>query len=166
MLLLTNMDYLLGRNATGYCFVTGTGFKSPMRPHHRPSIADGIEDPVPGLLVGALIPGCRTMPIMSIRNRKQLILIPMQLMLPMRLLSTGMRRLFIYLMLLRHCKRKLITNTQSSIVYHLIKRIVLILPIFLSSARIYIYAGATDCRYKPCYCRFYRPPVLIMQIFL
>ncbi|MEP6950632.1 MAG: glycoside hydrolase family 9 protein [Ginsengibacter sp.] len=54
---LTNMDYLLGRNATGYCFVTGTGYKSPMRPHHRPSIADGIEDPVPGLLVGGPNPG-------------------------------------------------------------------------------------------------------------
>jgi endoglucanase len=54
---LTNMDYLLGRNATGYCFVTGAGYKSPMRPHHRPSIADGIEDPVPGLLVGGPNPG-------------------------------------------------------------------------------------------------------------
>jgi endoglucanase len=49
---LSNMDYLLGRNATGYCFVTGIGYKSTMRPHHRPSIADGIEDPVPGLLAG------------------------------------------------------------------------------------------------------------------
>ncbi|HUR12539.1 MAG TPA: glycoside hydrolase family 9 protein [Flavitalea sp.] len=49
---LTNMDYLLGRNATGYSFVTGIGSKSTMRPHHRPSIADGIEDPVPGLLAG------------------------------------------------------------------------------------------------------------------
>ena len=54
---LTNMDYLLGRNATGYCFVTGTGYKSTMRPHHRPSIADGIEDPVPGLLAGGPNPG-------------------------------------------------------------------------------------------------------------
>ncbi|WP_218162182.1 glycoside hydrolase family 9 protein [Chitinophaga sp. CF118] len=49
---LTNIDYLLGRNATGYCFVTGIGCKSPMHPHHRPSIADGINEPVPGLLVG------------------------------------------------------------------------------------------------------------------
>ena len=49
---LTNIDYLLGRNATGYCFVTGIGARSTMRPHHRPSIADGIEDPVPGLLAG------------------------------------------------------------------------------------------------------------------
>ena len=47
-----NADYLLGRNATGYSFVTGFGAKTPMHPHHRPSIADGIVDPIPGLLVG------------------------------------------------------------------------------------------------------------------
>ena len=52
-----NLDYLLGRNATGYCFVTGFGTKSPMHPHHRPSIADGIDEPVPGLLVGGPNPG-------------------------------------------------------------------------------------------------------------
>ena len=49
---LSNLDYLLGRNATGYCFVTGFGSKSPRHPHHRPSVADGIDEPVPGLLVG------------------------------------------------------------------------------------------------------------------
>ncbi|HEY6976563.1 MAG TPA: glycoside hydrolase family 9 protein [Chitinophagaceae bacterium] len=54
---LTNMDYLLGRNATGYSFVTGIGSGPAMRPHHRPSIADGIEDPVPGLLAGGPNPG-------------------------------------------------------------------------------------------------------------
>ena len=54
---LTNMDYLLGRNATGYSFVTGIGSKPTMRPHHRPSVADGIEDPVPGLLAGGPNPG-------------------------------------------------------------------------------------------------------------
>lgn len=47
-----NADYILGRNATGYCFITGFGQKSPMHPHHRISGADGIEAPVPGLLVG------------------------------------------------------------------------------------------------------------------
>lgn len=46
------LDYLLGRNATAYSFVTGFGSKSPMNPHHRPSIADGIFNPVPGFLVG------------------------------------------------------------------------------------------------------------------
>jgi len=54
---LSNLDYLLGRNATGYSFVTGYGDKTPMNPHHRPSEADGISDPVPGMLVGGPNPG-------------------------------------------------------------------------------------------------------------
>jgi endoglucanase len=49
---LSNLDYLLGRNATSYCFVTGLGSHSPEHPHHRPSIADGIDQPIPGLLAG------------------------------------------------------------------------------------------------------------------
>jgi endoglucanase len=49
---ITNLDYLLGRNATGYCFVTGIGSKSPMFPHHRQSTGDGVVEPVPGLLAG------------------------------------------------------------------------------------------------------------------
>ena len=49
---LSNLDYLLGRNATGYSFLTGFGEKSVMNPHHRPSVADGIVEPVPGLLSG------------------------------------------------------------------------------------------------------------------
>lgn len=54
---LTNLDYLLGRNATGYCFVTGIGSKSTMFPHHRQSTADGVTEPVPGLLAGGPNPG-------------------------------------------------------------------------------------------------------------
>ena len=54
---LTNLDYIMGRNATGYCFVTGLGTKSPLKPHHRPSVADGIPEPVPGLLSGGPNPG-------------------------------------------------------------------------------------------------------------
>jgi endoglucanase len=54
---LSNLDYILGRNATGYCFVTGFGTKSPLHPHHRPSVADGIVEPVPGLLAGGANPG-------------------------------------------------------------------------------------------------------------
>ena len=54
---LSNVDYILGRNATGYSFVTGVGSKSPMHPHHRPSSADGITEPIPGLLVGGPNPG-------------------------------------------------------------------------------------------------------------
>jgi endoglucanase len=54
---LSNLDYLLGRNATGYCFVTGLGSRSTLHPHHRPSVADGIAAPVPGLLAGGPNPG-------------------------------------------------------------------------------------------------------------
>ena len=49
---LSGLDYVLGRNATGYCFVTGLGHRSPHHPHHRPSQADGVVDPVPGFMVG------------------------------------------------------------------------------------------------------------------
>ena len=54
---LENADYLLGRNATGYCYVTGFGDKSPMHPHHRISDADKVEAPFPGMLVGGPNPG-------------------------------------------------------------------------------------------------------------
>ncbi len=54
---LANLDYLLGRNATGYSFVTGHGTKTPRHPHHRPSEADDVPEPVPGLLVGGPNPG-------------------------------------------------------------------------------------------------------------
>ncbi len=54
---IASLDYLLGRNGTGYSFLTGFGNKSTRNPHHRPSIADGIDDPVPGLLAGGPNPG-------------------------------------------------------------------------------------------------------------
>lgn len=49
---LANANYLLGCNATGYCYVTGFGVKSPKNIHHRISYADGIDEPFPGLLAG------------------------------------------------------------------------------------------------------------------
>jgi len=49
---VANLDYLMGRNPTGYSYVTGVGTKTPMFPHHRPSAADTVVAPVPGLLVG------------------------------------------------------------------------------------------------------------------
>ena len=49
---LSTLDYLLGRNATKYCFVTGIGSKRPMNIHHRVSGSDGIAEPIPGFLVG------------------------------------------------------------------------------------------------------------------
>ena len=51
------VDYLLGKNPNDMSFVTGTGTTSPMHPHHRPSQSDGIDDPVPGMLVGGPQPG-------------------------------------------------------------------------------------------------------------
>ncbi len=53
---LTNLDYLFGKNAVGYSFLTGFGSKQVMHLHHRPSESDGIEKPVPGLLSGGTNP--------------------------------------------------------------------------------------------------------------
>ncbi|MEQ8554959.1 MAG: glycoside hydrolase family 9 protein [Cyclobacteriaceae bacterium] len=49
---LSGLDYVLGRNAVGYCFVTGMGHRSPLNPHHRISATDEIDEPIPGMLVG------------------------------------------------------------------------------------------------------------------
>lgn len=46
------LDYLLGKNPLDMSFMTGFGTKSPRNPHHRPSTADGVSAPVPGMLVG------------------------------------------------------------------------------------------------------------------
>lgn len=45
------LSYILGKNPMGICYVTGFGSDSVKHPHHRPSEADDIEEPVPGLLV-------------------------------------------------------------------------------------------------------------------
>lgn len=52
-------DYLLGRNATGYCFVSGFGSKSPKNLHDRRCEADGIAEPLPGYLCGGPNAGAR-----------------------------------------------------------------------------------------------------------
>ena len=51
------LDYLLGKNPLNMSFVTGYGSKSPKLPHHRPSTADGVTAPVPGMVVGGPQPG-------------------------------------------------------------------------------------------------------------
>ncbi len=51
------LDYVLGRNPTGYAYVTGFGSLSPRHPHHRISEYDGVEAPLPGMLVGGPQPG-------------------------------------------------------------------------------------------------------------
>jgi len=50
-------DYLLGKNGTGFSFVSAYGSKTPMNFHHRPSGADGIPQPVPGFVSGGPNPG-------------------------------------------------------------------------------------------------------------
>ena len=51
------VDYLLGKNPLDMSFLTGYGTKSAMKPHHRPSTADKVTDPVPGMIVGGPQPG-------------------------------------------------------------------------------------------------------------
>lgn len=46
------LHYILGSNAHNLSFVTGVGKRYTRHPHHRPSEADGIAEPVPGLLAG------------------------------------------------------------------------------------------------------------------
>lgn len=46
------VDYLLGRNPFGRSMITGLGYAPPVNPHHRPSNADQVGEPWPGLLVG------------------------------------------------------------------------------------------------------------------
>ncbi len=49
---LNNLHYLVGRNCLGVSWVTQVGTRPFMHPHHRPSAADGIEKPWPGMLSG------------------------------------------------------------------------------------------------------------------
>ena len=49
---VSSLDYMLGKNAVAYSFVTGYGSQKIKNIHHRPSTADRIADPVPGWLVG------------------------------------------------------------------------------------------------------------------
>jgi endoglucanase len=49
---LENLHYLLGRNCHGVSWVTHLGVRPFLHPHHRPSAADGIAAPWPGMLSG------------------------------------------------------------------------------------------------------------------
>lgn len=46
------LHYLLGRNTFNTSYVTQVGSRWPMNPHHRPSEADNIVEPWPGMLIG------------------------------------------------------------------------------------------------------------------
>ena len=45
-----HLDYLLGANPKGYCYVSGYGTVYPKHPHHRPSAA--LHTAMPGMLAG------------------------------------------------------------------------------------------------------------------
>jgi endoglucanase len=49
---LSCYDYILGRNATEYCFITEFGTKASRNVHHRVSEADALPGSVPGFLAG------------------------------------------------------------------------------------------------------------------
>jgi endoglucanase len=49
---LGNLHYLMGRNCFGVSWITHLGTNPFVHPHHRPSIADQIPAPWPGLLSG------------------------------------------------------------------------------------------------------------------
>ncbi len=49
---LKQLDHLFGVNVFGRSQVTGLGHLPPLHPHHRPSGADTVAAPWPGLLVG------------------------------------------------------------------------------------------------------------------
>ncbi|MGB9665115.1 MAG: glycoside hydrolase family 9 protein [Ignavibacteria bacterium] len=49
---IEQLNYVLGSNVHNISFVTGVGKRYPMKPHHRPSEADGIIEPIPGFVVG------------------------------------------------------------------------------------------------------------------
>lgn len=49
---LDQLHYMLGANPINLSFVSGVGSFAMKNPHHRPSWADNIPEPVPGLLAG------------------------------------------------------------------------------------------------------------------
>ena len=49
---LDHVHYLFGRNVLDISYVTGFGDRSVMEPHHRPSVGDSVDAPVPGLVSG------------------------------------------------------------------------------------------------------------------
>ena len=46
------LDFVLGRNVHRRSYITGIGHLPPLHPHHRPSIADDVDVPWAGYLIG------------------------------------------------------------------------------------------------------------------
>ncbi|MFQ3579275.1 MAG: glycoside hydrolase family 9 protein, partial [Bacteroidales bacterium] len=51
---LSNVDYILGKNPVSYSFLTGYGSKISKVVHHRISVADGIAQLPPGMVLGGI----------------------------------------------------------------------------------------------------------------
>jgi endoglucanase len=51
---MEQIHFIYGRNPVDVSFVTGSSWNSPKHPHHRISHSDGVEEPVPGLVVGGI----------------------------------------------------------------------------------------------------------------
>lgn len=47
-----HFHYLMGANPLDISYVTGFGGNPVINPHHRPSVGDGVHDPVPGMVAG------------------------------------------------------------------------------------------------------------------
>lgn len=54
---MDNVHYILGRNTFSLSWVTHIGEHPFQHPHHRPSAADGLDEPWPGLMSGGPNPG-------------------------------------------------------------------------------------------------------------
>lgn len=71
---VNSMDYILGRNATAFSFITGFGTKQVMHPHHRISEVDTVIAPQPGLPIqgpydGSLGTGCTPREVSACRAK-------------------------------------------------------------------------------------------------
>ncbi len=49
---INQLNYILGKNPMGISYVTGFGKNHAKNPHHRMSVADNIDKPISGLIVG------------------------------------------------------------------------------------------------------------------
>lgn len=50
--MMEQWNYVFGRNPLGVSYVTGLGTNAYSDPHHRPMVADGIEEAIPGFVSG------------------------------------------------------------------------------------------------------------------
>ena len=51
---MEQIEFIYGRNPVDVSFVTGSSWSSPKFPHPRISHSDGVDEPVPGLVVGGI----------------------------------------------------------------------------------------------------------------